>query len=118
AGFVGEAGAYLVFLDPRASAEILGPHLWRCQPFDTFVGVWILPGDEDDVTEVLARIPPSKKGLGAHVMVDESTTVAALGNVGQRAVEEISVEDHHRSRRHLDRNLVVVGVGKADGLVS
>lgn len=90
----------------------------------SFPGVGVLAGDEDDVAEVAfgevgggidAVVGPGEEGFGAHVVIDQGSSVAGFGVVGEGAVEEVAVEEDGGAGFDFDGDGLVVGVGEALG---
>src|SRR6478736_3971264 len=90
---------------------------------DSFVGVGVDAGDQDDVAEVgfadvaaLGLIAPGQQRLGAHVVIDEGSAVAARAGILERSVQQVPVEDECGAGRDLDRDGVGFGIREAVGL--
>jgi AraC family transcriptional regulator len=90
---------------------------------DAEVRVRVGAGHHDDVAAVPGceadpgrRLQPRQAGSGAHVVIGERASQTVLTVVGQRAMQEVAVEDHGTAGRHLHRYGVGIAVWKGVSL--
>jgi phosphoribosylformylglycinamidine synthase len=113
--------------EPRRSAQAaalaVGPDVGRHHVDRALVRVRVGAGDQYHVAVVgpahgdaLGRQEPRQQRRRAHVVVDQRPAQAVAAGVGQRAVQQVAVEQHHRAGGHLHGHCVVVAVGEVEGL--
>ncbi len=83
------------------------------------VGIGILPGDHHDVADIrgrhcvgLCRRPLRQEGLGAHVVVDQGASKSRCRVVGQRSVQQVSIEEHDGAGLGRHHHAVLIRIGE------